>query len=41
MKNVSTAVKDCFGKTPMQMFCDSMPLVKEKMLNNNVQATVA
>jgi len=33
--------KYCFGKTPMQTFLDSMPLVKEKMLNNNVQAAVA
>ena len=30
-----------FGKTQMQTFLDSMPLVKEKMLNNNVQAAVA
>ena len=33
--------KYCFGKTPMQTFLDSMPLVKEKMLNNNLQANVA
>jgi len=33
--------KYCFGKTPMQTFLDSMPLAKEKMLNNNLQATVA
>ena len=33
--------KYCFGKTPMQTFLDSMPLVKEKTLNNNVQAEVA
>jgi transposase InsO family protein len=33
--------KYCFGKTPMQTFLDSIPLVKEKMLNNNLQATVA
>ena len=33
--------KYCFGKTPMKTFRDSMPLVKEKTLNNNVQATVA
>ena len=33
--------KYCFGKTPMQTFLDSMPLVKEKTLNNNVQANVA
>ena len=25
------------GKTPMQTFLDSMPLVKEKMLNKNIQ----
>lgn len=28
--------KYCFGKTSMQTFLDSMPLVKEKMLNKNV-----
>jgi transposase InsO family protein len=33
--------KYCFGKTPMQTFLDSIPLVNEKMLNNNLQATVA
>jgi transposase InsO family protein len=33
--------KYCFGKTPMQTFLDSIPLVKEKTLNNNVQANVA
>jgi len=34
--------KHCFGKTPMQTFLDSIPLVKEKMLNNNLQTeTVA
>jgi transposase InsO family protein len=33
--------KYCFGKTPMQTFLDSIPLVKEKMLNKNLQATVA
>jgi transposase InsO family protein len=33
--------KYCFGKTPMKTFLDSIPLVKEKMLNNNLQATVA
>jgi len=33
--------KYCFGKTPMQTFLDSMLLVKEKMLNNNLQADVA
>jgi transposase InsO family protein len=33
--------KYCFGKTPMQTFLDSMPLVSEEMLNNNVQAAVA
>ena len=33
--------KYCFGKTPMQTFLDAMPLVKEKMLNNNIQAAVA
>lgn len=29
--------KYCFGKTPMQTFMDSIPLVKEKMLNENLQ----
>jgi len=29
--------KYCFGKTPMQTFKDSIPLVKEKMLNNTLQ----
>ena len=33
--------KYCFGKTPMKTFLDSIPLVKEKMLNNNLQAAVA
>jgi len=33
--------KYCFGKTPMQTFLDSIPLVNEKMLNNNLQATFA
>jgi len=33
--------KCCFGKTPMQIFLDSIHLVNEKMLNNNLQATVA
>jgi hypothetical protein len=34
--------KYCFGKTPMQTFEDSIPLVKEKMLNHNLQTeTVA
>jgi hypothetical protein len=32
--------KYCFGKTPMQTFMDSLPLAKEKMLNQTVQ-TVA
>ena len=32
--------KYCFGKTPMQTFIDSMPLMKEKMLNQNLQAEV-
>ena len=31
----------CFGETPMQTFLDSMLLVKEKMLNNDVQTAVA
>jgi len=30
--------KYCFGKTPMQTFEDSIPLVNEKMLNKNLQA---
>ena len=29
----------CFGKTPMQTFLDSLPLAKEKMLNQTVQTT--
>ena len=29
--------KYCFGKTPMQTFLDSVPLAKEKMLNQTVQ----
>lgn len=29
--------KYCFGKTPMQTFKDSIPLVKEKMLHLNLQ----
>jgi hypothetical protein len=33
--------KHYFGKTLMQTFLDSKPLVREKMLNNNIQATVA
>lgn len=33
--------KYCFGKTPMQTFRDSMPLVKEKMLNKNLQTEMA
>ena len=33
--------KYCFGKTPMQTFKDSIPLVKEKMLNKNLQAETA
>jgi len=32
--------KYCFGKTPMQTFLDSLPLAKEKLLNQTVQ-TVA
>ena len=33
--------KYCFGKTPMQTFLDSMPLVKEKILNEIVQTEEA
>ena len=33
--------KYCFGKTPMQTFLDSMPLAKEKMLNENLQTVGA
>lgn len=29
--------KYCFGKTPMQTFKDSLPLAKEKILNNTLQ----
>jgi hypothetical protein len=32
--------KYCFGKTAMKTFLDSIPLVKEEMLNNNLQAAV-
>ena len=31
--------KYCFGKTPTQTFLDSLPLAKEKMLNQAVQTT--
>jgi transposase InsO family protein len=30
--------KYCFGKTPMQTFLDSIPLAKDKMLDNTLQA---
>ena len=30
-----------FGKTPMQTFRDSIPLMKEKMLNQNLQTKKA
>jgi transposase InsO family protein len=33
--------KYCFGKTPLQTFLDSIPLVKEKMLNVNLQTKTA
>jgi len=33
--------KYCFGKTPMQTFLNSIPLVKEKMLNENLQTVGA
>jgi hypothetical protein len=33
--------KYCFGKTPMQTFLDSLPLAREKMLNQTIQTTVA
>jgi transposase InsO family protein len=33
--------KYCFGKTPMQTFRDSIPLMKEKMLNENLQTEMA
>jgi hypothetical protein len=34
--------KYCFGKIPIQTSMDSIPVVKEKMLNNNLQTeTVA
>ena len=29
--------KYCFGKTPMQTFLDSLPLAKEKLLNETIQ----
>lgn len=31
--------KYCFGKTPLQTFIDSLPLAKEKMLNQNLIET--
>jgi hypothetical protein len=34
-----TAKKYCFGNTPMQMFIDTLPLAKEKKLNQTVQTT--
>ncbi len=33
--------KYCFGKTPMQTFLDSLPLAREKMLNQTVLTTAA
>jgi hypothetical protein len=33
--------KYCLGNTPMQTFFDSLPLAKEKMLNQTVQTTAA
>jgi len=33
--------KYCFGKTPMQTFLDSLPLAREKMLNQTVQTATA
>ena len=33
--------KYCFAKAPMQKFRDSIPLVKERMLNENLQAEMA
>ena len=30
----------CLGKTPIQTFLDSVPLVKEKTLNSNLQTTM-
>ena len=32
--------KYCLGKTPMQTFLDSLPLVREKTLSQIVQTTV-
>jgi transposase InsO family protein len=32
--------KYCFGKTPMQTFLDSLPLVKEKMIDQTRQTTL-
>jgi len=32
--------KYCFGKTPTETFIDSLPLAKEKKLDNNLQATI-
>ena len=30
----------CYGKTPMETFHDSLPIAKEKMLNNTQLTTV-
>jgi transposase InsO family protein len=30
----------CFGKTPMQTFSESLPLAKDKMLNQNVDQNI-
>jgi len=38
-KNGKSRAKYCFGKTPMQTFRDSLPLAREKMLNQTVQTT--
>ena len=32
--------KYCYGKTPLNTFTDSLPLAKQKMLNNNLHTTI-
>jgi len=32
--------KYCFGKTPMETFIDSLPLAREKKLDDSLQATI-
>ena len=32
--------KHCFGKTPMETFLDTLPLAKEKKLDDSLQTTI-